>query len=99
MVRITINKHGFTSEGHSEYAEEGKDIVCSAISVLTQTITWGLAKYCKACGEQRKGFISVKINEINETSKVLLKTLLFGLQQIQKEYPEQLTIKEESKYE
>lgn len=28
---------GFSSEGHSGYADEGSDIVCAAVSAVTQT--------------------------------------------------------------
>lgn len=40
MTEIEIIKHdgeyrGFECHGHSGYAEEGEDIVCSAISILT----------------------------------------------------------------
>ena len=40
MVEITVYKNtkhqtvGFRTYGHAEYAEEGQDIVCAAISVL-----------------------------------------------------------------
>jgi len=33
---------GFTSAGHAGYGEAGEDIVCSAISALTQTCLLGL---------------------------------------------------------
>lgn len=35
---------GFRCEGHSGYAEEGEDIVCAAISSITQ--------FCISCAEQ-----------------------------------------------
>ena len=40
MINITFNnaKRTLTVEGHANYAESGKDIVCSAISVLTDTL-------------------------------------------------------------
>lgn len=40
MINVTFIRKddvicGFISEGHAGYAEEGEDIVCSAVSVLT----------------------------------------------------------------
>ena len=35
--------HGLRVSGHSGYGEEGSDIVCSAISVLVQTLYIGLS--------------------------------------------------------
>lgn len=41
MTRITLFRSrshaiGFEAEGHTGYAEEGSDIVCAAVSALTQ---------------------------------------------------------------
>ena len=40
MIKVTILKHtdqykGFIISGHAGYAEEGYDIICSAVSVLS----------------------------------------------------------------
>ncbi|MDI9441998.1 MAG: ribosomal-processing cysteine protease Prp [Firmicutes bacterium] len=35
---------GFEAEGHAGYAEYGEDVVCAAVSVLTQTAIIGLCK-------------------------------------------------------
>lgn len=50
MIRICYSEehhngaitYKLTTDGHANYAEKGKDIVCSAVSVLVQT----LANYC-----------------------------------------------------
>ena len=47
MTRITLFRSrshaiGFEAEGHTGYAEEGSDIVCAAISALTQGAVIGL---------------------------------------------------------
>ena len=34
---------GFTASGHSGFAERGHDIVCAAVSALTQTCELGLS--------------------------------------------------------
>src|SRR5690606_37407275 len=33
----------FTVRGHADYAEHGRDLVCAAVSVLTQTAVMGLS--------------------------------------------------------
>ena len=40
MIKITVYRNssgyaGFRSQGHAGYAEEGYDIICAAVSVLT----------------------------------------------------------------
>ena len=47
MTRITLFRSrshaiGFEAEGHTGYAEEGSDIVCAAVSALTQGAVIGL---------------------------------------------------------
>ena len=42
MIKITVMKHageyrGFVVSGHAGFAKAGKDIICSAVSVLTVT--------------------------------------------------------------
>ena len=47
MTKVQIQKQkgntlGFVVSGHSGYAEQGSDIVCSAISALSQMVCVGL---------------------------------------------------------
>ena len=49
MVTVTMLQQGgrtvgFTSTGHANHGESGEDIVCSAISALTQTCCLGLTE-------------------------------------------------------
>lgn len=37
MILIQMYDNGFIIEGHAGYAEPGKDIVCAAVSALSQT--------------------------------------------------------------
>lgn len=38
MIKIKISDDVITLEGHAGYAEIGKDIVCSAVSILIYTL-------------------------------------------------------------
>ena len=42
MITIKISKNAIYIEGHADYAEHGKDIVCSAVSAVLQTAQLGL---------------------------------------------------------
>ena len=39
---------GFRAKGHSGYAESGSDIVCAAVSAITQTACLGLMERLEA---------------------------------------------------
>lgn len=99
MIKVVIIRSidsfvkNFTVEGHSDYAEYGSDIVCSAVSVLTQTTIIGLKnvaginiKYV-----MRDGLIDCEIPIIDEKEKVIktnaiLDTMVLGLMNIKKNY-------------
>ena len=92
---------GYRANGHSGYAESGADIVCAAISALTQTTLNGLKNVLKAPvmfdQDDDGAFIEAILTpEASEDqirqAQLLLVTLLEGLQAIQREYPRNLRI-------
>lgn len=38
MIKINISEYGIFADGHADYAEYGKDIVCSAVTGLLYTM-------------------------------------------------------------
>ena len=92
---------GYRANGHSGYAEAGADIVCAAISALTQTTLNGLKNVLKAPvmfdqdddGAFIEAILTPEASEDqSRQAQLLLVTLLEGLQAIQREYPRNLRI-------
>ena len=92
---------GYSAIGHSGYAEAGADIVCAAISALTQTTLNGLKNVLKAPvmfeqdddGAFIEAILTPEASEEQvQQAQILLVTLLEGLQAIQREYPRNLRI-------
>lgn len=78
---------GFCISGHAESADEGYDLVCAAVSVLAQTAFLGLCHYGKEPSyEQREGYLSLHLAERNETTQVILETMVLGLEEIVRQY-------------
>jgi len=85
-VQIIKNKgiiKGFVVSGHSGYSEAGSDIVCSAISSLSQSVCVGLENVLKLKPiikiDEQKAYLSCMLEnniseEMLEKSQVLLKT-------------------------
>jgi uncharacterized protein YsxB (DUF464 family) len=99
MVKIYVFRKntkivGFRGEGHSGYAEQGSDIVCAAISALTQNAVLGIIETLKldAKFERQDGFLSLNLRELKLDKKsrdyadVILETLVKTLQGIENEY-------------
>lgn len=94
MTKIFVFKKenlicGFQVKGHSGFAEEGKDIVCSAISTAAQMTLVGLKEVLKLNVESeiRDGFMSVIASEADlPKAQDLLLTFQKTLEEIAKEY-------------
>lgn len=94
---------GFTSSGHSGYAEEGEDIVCAAVSSvigLTEcavNTVLGLAASVKI--DEANARISLHLpgglsEEDEHTCQTLMVSLMVYLAQLQEEYPDHITVME-----
>ena len=93
MVEINITDEGFFISGHANYREHGYDIVCSAISALSQSIAIGLTEYGKGKVYSTKGWLGFESEVINDIQLALLNTLRMGMLEIEKDYPEQLQVR------
>lgn len=93
---------GFTAKGHAGYAKFGKDILCAAISALTQSTCGGVAEVIGAKTELltiEEGYIDIEISreeseEVLAQAQILLKTLYRSLTSIaeEKQYSGKLQI-------
>ena len=89
------------AEGHAGYNKEGEDIVCAAISALLQMCWAGLERECGAAGEQRQEsgefYFGATVGEENrKEADVLMNSVIYGLELIQKGFPECVEVKETS---
>ena len=108
MIKITIiksNQNIMTIEatGHSGYAEEGSDIVCSAVSTLTESLINGLEEvvgiHTKYVIDEEIPHLSVSLpKDISprqmEDAQVLMRSTYLGLKNIADSYSQYINIKE-----
>ena len=101
MTQVTIfhsNGHivGYEAIGHTGYAQEGSDVVCSAVSALTQTALMGLCEYLKLDVEYKigDGFLTCRLKDqtLNEGAITILETMRLGLESIACTYGEYLKL-------
>ena len=81
---------GFRLCGHAGYANAGKDIVCSAVSMLVintinsiQTFTSDTFTYQE---DEKTATIEFHMDHTDGDSELLLKALKLGLDSVRKEY-------------
>ena len=93
MTRVTIYKNefkecvGFKAIGHAGYAEEGEDVVCAAISVLTINTMNAIEAFTKdkasLVADDEQGLIDYKISgRPTKDTTLLLKAMVLGLEQM-----------------
>ncbi len=84
--------------GHSGYAEAGGDIVCAAVSALTQTAAIALENGVTQADEEA-AFLAIELpnhlplNEMHD-AQVIMRAILGGLAAIAEEYPRYVSIRE-----
>lgn len=88
---------GLRVSGHAGYAERGKDIICSAVSMSVQMVghkihSMGYGKYTLF----KEGEIIIEIfDEFREKAWTFMSMLIESLAMLQKQFPKYIQIKEE----
>ena len=100
MTTVTVFRRpdgslsGFDCRGHALYADAGEDIVCAAVSALTQGTLNGLLNVLQAPVDYRidekDGILTASLGEVPEGKRagaqLLLETLVSALQSIEADY-------------
>lgn len=99
LVKVNADAKGITGvkiSGHSTYAPVGKDIVCAAVSTITQGTVLALEEVVEADihYEMFDGYLKLELIERDlkkfEQSQILLKAMVLTLQNIELSYPDHI---------
>ena len=97
MINVIIKRDkdkvvkGIEIKGHAGYAEYGQDIICSAVSSLALNMANSVEEFTEDHVEgsvsDDGGYFSFSFpDEISPESQLLMKSLILGLQNIQRDY-------------
>ena len=97
MVGITVKRNalklpvGFRSEGHADFDDEGRDIICAAVSVLELNLANSVAEFTDArfscqIGEDTGTFEFLLADRKDEKAALLLDSCLLGMESIRQQY-------------
>ena len=94
MIEIRQDGNRISIEGHAEYAEPGRDIVCAAISTLTQVLIASVEELTAADIKHAvtSGYTVIDIKESTERAQVLLDSFFIGCQMVAEQYPEYVRV-------
>ena len=94
---ITVDRYSdrITLRGHANYAEIGKDIVCSAVSVLVQTLIQSVETLTTDRIEYKMqpGKVDIKFWCLSESSKVLIDAFFIGIKGVAEAHPSCVEVK------
>lgn len=96
MITVTVfnKKHqivGVQLEGHAEYGRRGKDIVCSAVSILYINLVNSLESFTddekELNGNKKINFQNVILKNMpSKEAELLFQSFLLGITTIEQEY-------------
>ena len=97
MIKVIYDKHNRTIsvDGHAGFAEEGKDIVCAAVSALTYALEVAISLHPTYKGKaSRYASIAHFYAEIGWRGRKAMQTIAEGLQLIAEQYPQYVKYEE-----
>ena len=94
MIHVTVYKHshqykGFRCEGHAGFGQEGFDIVCAAVSVLTVNTVNSIEAFTEDSfsGQEGDGLISCMFRgSVSKETELLMDSMVLGLTSMKKNY-------------
>lgn len=90
MIVVTVNKRRISILGHSGYDEPGKDIICSAVSALAQTLAYSLEELANDVirHKERSGCCIIEYGNLSEKGQLLVDSFLLGIEVMANSYPD-----------
>lgn len=95
LIVVSVTENCITVDGHAEYAEPGKDIVCAAVSVLAQNLIESIKDLTGDSIEYRMvpGHIDINFKNLSEQGKLLVDSFFVGINSISESYGKYVQIK------
>ena len=105
MITVSIYKNkdeikGFMVEGHSDYAEEGSDLVCASVSILSYTVLNSLnlvagitAENIEYSVDEDRGLMSLRTLDNNYKTDILYRNFMVGMELLLEDYSDYITLK------
>ena len=95
MTHVTVTAERVSVIGHSNYSTPGTDIVCSAVSVLAQTLVQSAFELCedKTSWSIKEGEVILEYKHPSERLRLLIGAFIIGVGGIAEAYPEHVELR------
>ena len=94
MIEICRYNDRITINGHANYAEQGKDIVCAGVSVLVQTLIQSVEELTadKIQYDMQPGTVHIKFWCLSDPTRALIDAFFVGIRMLAEEYPDNVKL-------
>lgn len=94
MIEVERRKDGISIKGHANYAPIGQDIVCSAVSVLVQTLIQSVEELTtdRIEYDMQPGTVDIKFWCLSDPSRVLIGAFFIGIKGIAEAHPDNVKL-------
>ena len=94
MILIDRGERMINIDGHANYAEPGKDIVCAAVSMLVQTLIQSFEELTsdEIHYDMMPGTVHIQFGDLSERARLLVDSFFVGVSMIAEEYPDNVKI-------
>ena len=96
IVLITVQREAcrLLISGHAGYAEAGKDIVCAAVTVLTETLVKSLEELMddEIKYDISPGRADIQYKNLSERGLLLVDSFFLGIKMVVQEFPDYVRI-------
>ncbi|MCI1945793.1 ribosomal-processing cysteine protease Prp [Clostridium luticellarii] len=104
MIRVIFDKKdgnlvSVSLQGHAEWSKQGYDLVCSAVSAVSQSTVIGIIEVLKLNLDysRKDGFLSFSLEDMEEKDilrcQVLMETMLLSLKSIEINFGKYISVK------
>lgn len=94
MIRVNVQERLITISGHANFADYGKDIVCSSVSSIVTTSINAILMLNRESIEYQDvdSILTIKILQDSDITNKLIKNMLNMLRDLESDYPNNVKI-------
>ena len=92
----TVHRYdgGITINGHANYAPQGQDIVCAAVSILAHTLIASIEELTTDTIQYdvQPGWVDIKHGNLSGSAQALVDSFFIGINMIAEDYPDNVRV-------
>ena len=94
MIKISVNEKDIVIDGHANYDDYGKDIVCASVSSIAITTINAIIEFDKDSinVEERNGYLKINILKETKETKILISNMIDMFKSLESNYPKNIKI-------